>query len=452
MFGSGSDFISRAGYSASVGQSPIPTSREPSDTARYAATAARGSGQTINLPTDREIQAMDSKQLREEADRIMGEAKAFNEAHPSMSVRDEQLFEEALQVASQMSQLAKDRGTLNLGGGNGRGFSVFRDSNNNEIFSVGAGQSLTSVPGFGEPDCEYPLGELVVAAVTGKRAGVSPDTMAAISRASEGSYLLAPKQYGQVIDLARAKSVLFEAGATVIPMTGSELQIARVTADPEFDKKFELQAFHEDTAMKLGAIRIFPKLLGTIITCSRELIDDAANAQGLIEATLVKALAVKLDKLGLTGVGAAEEMQGLLSYPNVDVTPTVGAIDWIKLASGALKVRQRNHEPNAAILGTTIDHALGMSVDKEDRWLGPPPPLQNIRRLETMNIDGSKAVVGDFSKFAMVLRTEPTLEVTREGGDHFRNHTIGIKLWMRADFVVFDEGAFQILDGVTAGS
>lgn len=418
----------------------------------------KGSIHSIKLPSSAEIGGMDSRQLMEERAKIVLQCAAYHKQHGNAwSEANEAEFGKAMAMADQMHELAKGRNMIvgnigsGLGTGNGR-FSVLKDSNGDEIFAVGPGQSLTSVPGFREPDCEYPLGELVVAIVTGKRAGVSPDTMAAISRASEGNYLLAPQQYGSVIDLARAKSVLFEAGTQVIPMTGSELQIARVLAGPEIKKKFELQAFHEDTAMRLGGIRIFPKLIGSICTVSREAIDDTSNIQGLIEQELIKETAVKLDKLGLTGVGAAEEMIGLLNYPNIDSTPTVGDITWTKLASGALEVRKRNHEPNAAIMGTAENHALGMSTDQEDRWLGPPPPLQNLRRLETMNIPGDKAVVGDFSKFAMVLRTEPTLEVTREAGDNFKNHTVQIKLWMRADFVCFDETAFQIMDGVTAGA
>jgi HK97 family phage major capsid protein len=201
--------------------------------------------------------------------------------------------------------------------------------------------------------------------------------------------------------------------------------------------------------MKLGKLTINPRLIGCMIEVSREQVEDAPNAEELIQLTLARALAVELDRQGLQGDGSASAMNGILVNPDIPETGTVGALTWTKIATEAKNVRLANHEPNSFISNTASNHEVLMSVDGEQRWLGAPPTLANVTMLESTHVPTAKALIGDFSRFAIGLRADMRIEATTTGDGTFEAHTVKIKIFMRGDYAILDATAFRRMDGVT---
>ncbi len=313
-------------------------------------------------------------------------------------------------------------------------------------FAVTKEQKFANVPfvGGSRPrDCRYAAGEYLRAMVTGVTSSTPPSIGAALSRgnATSAGYLLPPQFSADVIDLARSKSVIMEAGAITIALTGADFSIGRLLNDPEVKPKAENAKFHE-SEITLGRTTITPRLIGCIVTASREMIEDAPNAAELIQLSMASALANSLDRFGVHGLGTGEEPMGLMNYPDVASTSDSDPISYINVAGAAMAVRVNNHEPMAAILNTIDDHVLGMTTDSQGRWLGPPPPLENVMRLESTHVPQNSFVVGDFTKFAWGIREGATVEIG-ETSEAFERHQVCFKIFFRGDTALIDSTAFH---------
>jgi hypothetical protein len=106
------------------------------------------------------------------------------------------------------------------------------------------------------------------------------------------------------------------------------------------------------------------------------------------------------------------------------------------------------------ILYPTIHDALmntstGDGINSSLGWLEPPPSIRDKKYWNTTNCSSSKVIVGDFTKYAMGLRTGLQIEATTTGGDMFKKHGVQIKATIRCDFVALDSDAFERLEDVT---
>ena len=329
-------------------------------------------------------------------------------------------------------------------------FTIYKGKGDEHVFALTPDQKWSNLPGIDRDESRHPLGDFVTAVVTGRREGLSAGVSAALGGGSGpgGGYLLPSALSSQVIDLARARSVLMEAGTQTILLNGDHLDIAKVSGDPAASVKVENGRF-DDSTVTFSKITIQPRLMGIFVTVSRELVEDAANASQVIEMTMARALAAAIDKAGLDGVATASELNGILTDGDIDETDSTGAIDWTKLAAAAKAVRDNNHEPTSAIMSVANQHALGMSADLQERWLGPPPPLEPVAMLHTSAMPDSEIIVGDFANFALGLRSAARIEVSADAGETFQRHQVAIKAWWRGNFTTLDPSAFHKRTGVT---
>jgi len=71
----------------------------------------------------------------------------------------------------------------------------------------------------------------------------------------------------------------------------------------------------------------------------------------------------------------------------------------------------------------------------------------------TSNV-ASDAFVGDWSQFAIGMRTSIRIEATQLGADEnglgFASLSVLVRAWMRVDFAVLQPSAFVVISGLTA--
>lgn len=423
------------------------------------ATAARGAEPAPSFNS--KFRGLRIKELREKKNALAAEMQTHLDENESKWNDEHEAKHKSMagDLSAMASMIAAREGAgehINHGQfspGEKTGYSVLVDSTGARHYAVGKNQKLSSVPAFAgqhPADCQHPVGEFLRAIVGGVSDGTPPSIAAAMGSgtATSAGYILPSALASQVIDLARAKSVLVDAGLQTIGLSGASLDLAKITGEPAMSVKFENERFPED-AITLGRITIVPKLIGVLVRSSRELIEDSANFAAIVEETLMRALAAAIDNLGVNGSGVGQNPCGILNQDGIAVTDTVGALTWAKLALGAKAVRLRNHEPNAALLSVNNSHSLGMSVDLQNRWLDAPPVLRGVTGLDSTSVPDDKAVVGDFSRFALGLRQAASIEVTETGDEAFSRHQVLFKVWFRGDFACLDASAFQILDDIT---
>jgi len=391
------------------------------------------------------------KELREMKASLSEEMSKYLDAHEANWTDDNEKAHQAM--VAELKELAtaiRRREVVQIidtpeGGAGPSSYITMVDGSGKRHFAVAKDQKFANLPmqAARPTDCRFAAGEYLRAMVTGVTSSTPPSIGAALSRgnATSAGYILPTEFSANVIDLARSKSVVMEAGAITIQLTGSEFSIGRLLTDPEMKPKLENEKF-EDSSIALGRTTITPRLIGCIVKASREMIEDAPNAPELIEMAMAASLANSLDRYAVNGIGAAEEPLGLLHVPDLASTDDEDPISFVNVAGAAMAVRVRNHEPTAAILNTIDDHVLGMTTDSQGRWLGAPPPLENVVRLESSHVPQDNVLVGDFTKFAWGIRENATVEIG-ETAEAFERHQVCFKIFFRGDTAMLDSSAFQ---------
>jgi HK97 family phage major capsid protein len=404
-------------------------------------TTTNSKGETrmaINLVN---LKGKSNRDLYELRNKLHAEAKSHFAANQENWTKE---------VSEKHDELMSDIGAI----GN---FIQARDGKMNRLASglLGAGSKVgENLTLFGRGDSvaeaygqsEVGLGEIIRAKVLGL------NTYAALGEVdpTKGGSSVPTQVAAGVIDLARAKSVLSRAGMQFGVMNSAELRMPKLTTDPTFEVKAENEEFDEDTTMAFGALVFYPLLIGSFVTMSRELAEDAIGFQSVIENALADAFAIQLDRFPLLGASGDQVRVGMLDDTDIGETGSTGSLTWAKIAAEATTIRGLNHEPTAVLLHPTKrDPVLDSVTGGSGEYLGVPPSLANVQMLDSTSITAAKGLVGDFTKLMLVVRGGPLIESTTVGGNSFKKHQVSVKLTWRGDFGITHPNAFRRLAGIS---
>lgn len=174
------------------------------------------------------------------------------------------------------------------------------------------------------PDFRREMKSLVKAGV----AGADPDEMRWLRRKQgktlsyidelTGGALVAPPEFGELIELLRAKEACVQAGARVVPLPPQgRMKFPRQTAASLSYWVGENQQI-TDSNIGTGEINLQAKKLAVLIQCPNELIRFATpSTEALLRDDMTKTLALSLDQACLEGGGGDNKPRGLLNYPDV---------------------------------------------------------------------------------------------------------------------------------------
>ena len=286
-----------------------------------------------------------------------------------------------------------------------------------------------------------------------------------------GGYAVPSPLFGQLVDLARAQSVLLRAGARTVPMESESLAIARVTGDLTPEWKPEL-AEASETGLTLGRRMLYAQHLYAYVPVSIELVEDAPNVGTALETAFSAGLALELDRAGLFGTGTGEPL-GIMNDPDsIAVVVTGGGGNGSPLSAegyydpfslAVQAVAEQNGAADVAILSPRDFGTLDRAKDGNAVPLTPPPSWTALRqRLVSTQVatnlafgtaaDASVAFVGDFSVLWLGLRQRLTIEATREGDENFRKGQVTFRARLRGDWTVVRGGQIAVIQGIIAES
>lgn len=263
--------------------------------------------------------------------------------------------------------------------------------------------------------------------------------------ASAGGYLVPTPLAAGVLDIARNKARVMQAGARIVPMSSETLKVAKVTQDATPTWRNEFAAITEGS-MTFGAVTFTARSLGVLVRASMELVEDAPEFGSTVERALGAAFGVEFDRVAVTGSGVAPEPQGIIGAPGVAVTNLgLGAtLDHDHLIDGVAAVRGRNFDPSAVLLTDAVEASLAKTKDTAGNYVSAPSYIEKAERLATPQVDAAKVIVGDFSELLLGVRTSFRIMPLRERyADTGEVAFIG---WMRADVQIARADAFQVLD------
>lgn len=273
-----------------------------------------------------------------------------------------------------------------------------------------------------------------------------------ISVDAQGGYLLASNFQANVIDLARARSVMAAAGAVNYVIQSNDVGTAfvRVTGQPLLSWVREMQPIPEGQ-FSFGAIAAAPKKLACLIKLSVETL-QSTNAAALIGDQIAKAFAAEMDRALLMGTGAGAEPQGLMNLAGVGAITSVGDVNYDDFLNAMRTVRNAQYEPNGMIYSPGTAYELGILKGVENgQYLAPPADFANTPKHTTTKITDALALVGQFNMCGWVtggplggMRLEFGV-----AGDSFKEDAVYLRAIMPMDTVILDPAAFCKLTGMS---
>lgn len=204
--------------------------------------------------------------------------------------------------------------------------SAWVDQHGKPVHVLTPKQKMVDLPTNNASLAKASIGEYIQARITGDHSKCSPAIKGALKEGdnSLGGFLVPSELGRRVIDLARAQSVIMKAGCQTVAMTSDSLTLARIASDPTFVGVGENIAITE-SSMTFDALNFTAHKIGTFISVSRELAEDAPNFVQLVEQALATAFAAKLDNIAVNGLSQAIDSGLLQMATSTGMGETTGA-------------------------------------------------------------------------------------------------------------------------------
>ncbi|PQZ91686.1 phage major capsid protein [Arthrobacter sp. MYb227] len=265
----------------------------------------------------------------------------------------------------------------------------------------------------------------------------------------DGGILLPEELSTSIIDLARSKSLVTQAGAQTVPMDTREVTVPRLESDMAVEWKAELEK-QDDSSNTFGSIKLKARTVRAFALLSEEIIEDVESLEGFVSQAVAQAIAAEIDRVALFGSSAtnAEEPTGLFNTPGVTIlaAPATGTPGWADLVRSQTIIRNANHEPTATITNPLVEEFLALQADTLGQFIRPPASLDNLPMLTTSKVatteDKSHIVMGDFGRLIIGWRSQITVKLSE--GFAFDRNAIALKVTARVDIGVERANAFHI--------
>jgi HK97 family phage major capsid protein len=244
-----------------------------------------------------------------------------------------------------------------------------------------------------------------------------------------GGALVPDPVSSQIIDLARAASVMFRAGARTVPMSSATLKVPRVTGDvtatwlnegdtvPLSDPTVDMVTL---TARRIEA--------GTNVTIEMDEDSDPVSVGRLVAQSIAHSIALKVDAAGLRGSGTPPEPRGIRNHTGVTLyAPGANgdALTWDMLLALYRTVSGNNVVPNAFVTTPGARVTLAGLKDGQQNYMSAPAPLLELTHFGTTSVPSnlskgtsgnvlSEVYLGDFTQAIFGLRVGLSVQVLRE--------------------------------------
>lgn len=308
------------------------------------------------------------------------------------------------------------------------------------------------------------VGDYVRAWITGEQ---TEQTQRAMSTTGSGGVLIPQLLSAKIIDLARNKTRVIQAGAMTWPMESKTLTVPKQTGDPTAGWRPELGHIHR-TEVSFEPLILKACSMGALVTLSSELVEDAVGLTAFLNRVLAQVMAETIDQAALSGAGTIDpeteeriEPVGVLNTDKVqDIKLNDDLTSYVPFSSAVTKIRQVNGEPSGLMMAPSNFGILDALTDTTGQPLQPPPSWRQVSHYDTNQVDGQTAIVGDWSQLAIGLRHSLRLEYATAGTipqdkegiyeelNLFSQNAIAIRVLWRGDVAVQRPDQFVVIKNI----
>jgi HK97 family phage major capsid protein len=260
-----------------------------------------------------------------------------------------------------------------------------------------------------------------------------------------GSSAIVPLGWGaSIIDRARNASRVVEAGAETVPMDNKQVNIGRLTADPTPAWLAE-GGTRTASDPNFDSVSLVAKTLSCLTVASIEFLQDAVNANAVVEQAIGEAMGLAIDFAALFGgVTAGGEgvnqpsppsPRGILAALLADAPSSVlggagngtaitAGTPWNELLATYFWPQTFNEQPTAILYNAKLAQKYAQTYDSTGQPLNLPPALAGVPLLVTNQIPSftqgtmtniaTDIFAGDFRQVLIGQRMDITLQVLTE--------------------------------------
>jgi HK97 family phage major capsid protein len=271
-----------------------------------------------------------------------------------------------------------------------------------------------------------------------------------------GAALIPQVLSAQVLDAVRAKSVLFQSGASLAPMTARNLVIPAVKTDPVFAFKAEGEPVEEST-IEFEGIELKAKTAYGLVSVTLEALESGQGLDAAVKLAMGEALANLIDAKCLFGAGGVEPAGILLSDKIGTVTAVGDLQSWNPFIEGIGKVRGANGDPTALVVNAATDEIMNKFTTAEGLPLPMPKVIENIPSRLISNQLPSNLGTGGNESVAMVydpqsvvvgIQSPIRVELSREAGDAYKKGVVYLRVYAFCDVALTRPGWVCRIDGL----
>jgi len=342
----------------------------------------------------------------------------------------------------------------------------FQDREGKQHPAITIKENLAGLDGTKDEDVRP--GAIIRALVLGDRTGLSEAELRSMGEntGAAGGWILPTGVSNRIIDLARNKQVIMQAGAYTMEMPTPEMILVKATSDPTAYWRKESAAITESDG-SIEPIKLRAQTLGVLVRVSQELLEDASNASAMIEDMISNALALELDRIGIFGSGAGEPI-------GIDVCSGINDVsmgtnggtpdDYDEFSEACQAIEEANGTPSAVVMAPRTFYTLDrLKAATTNQPLQPPQSFQELRKFRTNQIgvadvqgtatNCSKAFVGGFDNLCYGIRKNIKIEASASGGgsagsDAFARYEYLIRGVLRCDLSILRENHFSRIIGI----
>jgi HK97 family phage major capsid protein len=295
---------------------------------------------------------------------------------------------------------------------------------------------------------------------------------------TSGSAVVPTLWASEIIDRARNRAAVLQAGAELVPMDAKVVQIGRLTTDPT-------AAFRTEGSTVTASDPVFDNVTLTATTMSAlvigslEWFQDAPNVDEVVSDAIAAAVANELDLNALMGglttggeVGATGYNRTFPNPPNprgvlatllavaassvlgggANGTAQTATTYWREVIQTIFTPRSFNEEPNALLWNAKLWQQYADVYDTTNQPLRAPAEVDNLRRLVTNQIESftqgtmtnvaTDLFVGDWRQLLIGQRLDFTVQTLVER--YAELGQVGIIAHWRGDVGVARPRAFAV--------
>lgn len=310
---------------------------------------------------------------------------------------------------------------------------------------------------------ELTLGDLMIAMGRGPRNELEQRALAEGSD-SAGGVLVPTITSAMMLDKLRARTVVFQAGAQLVPLTSDETVIPKLTGDPPSEWHTENTSISGGDGPTFSSVTMKAKTLVVGPTeVSVELLEDGIGTADRLNMAFIRSSAVELDRGALRGSGSDPEPEGIVNFSSLAGTVDKAASplsDFSDLISAIEYIESENAGPvSGFVMAPRTRAELAALTETGGQPLLQPEMVRDVAKYTTTSVptnlgtgtNESQIIAGNFRNLMIGLRTGLKLFALR-GAKFKSNLQITFLAYLRADVKAAYEQSFALVDGIVPAS